>query len=491
MGRKDQIVNERLRKIKELKEKGINPYPYKFDKKNKITECLKLKLGTKVKTAGRLMAKRNIGKITFANLEDDSGRIQIVIQEKETPQRIIQFFKKYIDVGDFIGVEGKIFKTKTKEISILVNKLELLSKAILPLPEKWYGLQDKEERYRKRYLDLIMNPKVKKVFETRRKIIESMRKFLVEKGFVEVETPILQPIYGGTNAAPFKSHLNALNMTVYMRISNEMYLKRLIVGGYEKIFEFSPDFRNEGIDKTHNPEFTQMETMWAYADYRDNMKLCEEMIKFIVKKVHGKLKIKVGNTILNFNKWEKLSFSQALKKYAKIDFDKVKILKDAKKIAEKFNIDTSKIFSKDRIMGDIFEEVVEPKLIQPTFIYDFPKEEIVLAKEKRDNPIFVEAFEPYVKGVELGLSYSEQNNPEILKKHWQMAEELFKKGDIEAQRMDKGFLRALEHGMPPTSGLGIGIDRLTMLLSDKDSIRDVILFPFMKPEETKNKGKDK
>ena len=288
MGREEEIIKERERKLKELRENGVNPYPAKFEKKNLVDECLKAKLGTQVKTAGRVMTKRDIGKITFSDLSDFTGRIQLVLQDKETPDKVIELFNKFVDTGDIIGVEGKIFKTKTGQISILVSGLELLTKSLLPLPDKWHGLQDKEERYRKRYLDLVMNPEIRKVFDIRGKIYDSIREFMKSKEFVEVNTPILQPIYGGASARPFSSELNSLKMKVYLRISNELYLKRLIVGGYERIFEFSPDFRNEGIDKTHNPEFTQVETMWAYADYKDNMKFAEEMISFVVKKAHGK-----------------------------------------------------------------------------------------------------------------------------------------------------------------------------------------------------------
>ena len=283
MGREDEIIKEREKKIVELKKEKINPYAHKFDKKNSLEECLKFNTGVKVKTAGRVMTKRSLGKIAFSVLQDFTGKIQLVFQKGETSKKDFDFFTNYIDSGDIVGVEGNIFKTRTGEHSILVKHLTLLTKSILPLPDKWHGLQDKEERYRKRYLDLIMNPEIKKVFRIRRMVFDSIREFMKSKNFMEVETPILQPIYGGTSARPFETKLNALDMKVYMRISDEMYLKRLIVGGYERIFEFSPDFRNEGIDRTHNPEFTQVETMWAYADYKDNMKFAEEMIEHICK----------------------------------------------------------------------------------------------------------------------------------------------------------------------------------------------------------------
>ena len=355
MSREDQITGERLKKLGELKKKGINPYPSSSEKEHSIEQCLKSKIGTNVKTGGRVLSRRDIGKITFAELMDFTGKIQIVLQEKETPDKEIEFFSKYIDLGDIIGVEGKIFKTKTGQISILVKKLKLLTKALLPLPSQWHGLQDKEERYRKRYLDLIMNPAIKEVFDKRAKIVDSIREFMKSKDFVEVQTPILQPIYGGASARPFISELNALKMKVYMRISNELYLKRLIVGGYERIFEFSPDFRNEGIDRTHNPEFTQVETMWAYADYKDNMNFAEEMITFVVKKVLGKTKTTVGGKDIDFkNPWKKTTFLNAIKEKTGVDFVK-KNFEESKKAAIKLEVDVSKADTLGEIMIAVFE----------------------------------------------------------------------------------------------------------------------------------------
>jgi len=491
MTRQDQIINERLRKLKELKEQGIDPYPHKYEVKDKAIDLQekhkKLKKGsktsTKAKIAGRLMSFRDLGKIAFGVLQDGSGKIQITFQKGETPEKTIEFFKKYIDTGDFVGIEGPLMRTQRGELSVLANKVTLLSKSILPLPEKWHGLQDKEERYRKRYLDLIMNPQAKKVFEIRTKIMDSIREFMKLKGFIEVDTPILQPIYGGASARPFESKLNALDMKVYMRISNELYLKRLIVGGFDKIFEFSKDFRNEGIDRLHNPEFTQVETMWAYADYKENMKFCEEMISFVVKKVHGKTKIKYQGKEIDFKTpWKRIRFLDVIKKYTKVDFSKVDF-EEAKKIAKKLNVDISNCDSVGEVKISVFEGLVQDKLIQPTLVYDYVVEAAGLAKKSHNGDNFVASFEPIINGWEIGLSYSEQNDPEELKRYWKFAEEKFKKGDLEAQPMDEDFLDALKIGMPPTSGLGIGIDRLTMLLTDSVSIRDVIFFPFMKPEK--------
>ena len=484
MGREEEIIKERIRKLEELRSKKINPYPAKFDKKDSIGKALKSKIGTNIKTAGRIMKKREIGKIIFAELLDYSGKIQLVFQNEKIDKKDFEFFEKYIDIGDIVGIEGRVFKTKTGQHSLLVKKITLLTKSILPLPSKWHGLQDKEERYRKRYLDLIMNPEVKGVFEKRRKIFDEIREFMKSRKFIEVETPILQPVYGGASARPFESQLNALKMKVYLRISNELYLKRLISGGYEKIFEFSPDFRNEGIDRTHNPEFTQVETMWAYADYKDNMKFAEDMISFVVKKIHGKTKIKISENEIDFKvPWKRVKFFDALKKETGSDFSKINNINEAKKIAEKLNVDIKGCDTLGGIIICIFEEKVQPKLIQPTLVYDYPLEAAGLAKINEKNQNIVDSFEIIINGLELGLSYSEQNDPIALENYWKFAKEKFEKGDLEAQPMDKDFIDALKYGMPPTSGLGIGIDRLTMLLTSSSSIRDVILFPFMKPEK--------
>ncbi|MGB9707830.1 MAG: lysine--tRNA ligase [Candidatus Pacearchaeota archaeon] len=491
MAREDEIKKEREKKIEELKKLGIEPYKHRFEKKGKAIEIQrkydKLKPGEKTKdkvvVAGRILGIRVHGKINFAHLQDFTDKIQLCIEERESGKELCDFFKKYIDVGDIVGVEGTVFKTRRGEVTILAKKLELLTKAIMPLPEKWHGLQDKEERYRKRYVDLIMNPEVKEVFLKRGKIIEAMREFLKSHGFIEVETPILQPIYGGTNARPFETKLNALDIKLYLRISNELYLKRLLVGGYEKIFEFSPDFRNEGIDKTHNPEFLQMETMWTYANYKDNIRFCEEMIVSIAKKVLNTTKIDYQGTKIDLGKWQELSFLEALKKHTGEDFD-TENENHARKLALKLKVDVSDCNSWGEILNKVFEEKVEPHLIQPTIVYDFPADISGLAKAKADDPRFAERFEPYINGWEIGNSYSEENDPKKLEAYWKKAEEAFKKGKVEEQRLDLDFLKALQYGMPPASGLGIGVDRLTMLLTNSPGIRDVILFPFMKPEKS-------
>ncbi len=491
-GREQQIVDERIRKLNELKKAGINPYPHKFEKKDEISKILKLKLKSKVITAGRVMSQRDFGKIAFAKLRDESGEMQIVFQEGETPGKVMEFFKKYIDSGDFVGVEGEVIKTKTGEISILVKKLEILSKSILPLPSMWHGLQDKEERYRKRYLDLIMSLEVKEVFVKRAKIIDAIRDYLKEKGFLEVETPSLQPLYGGAEARPFETHLNALDINLFLSISPELYLKRLIVGGYEKVFTLAKNFRNEGIDKWHNPEFTMLEAYQAYADYNDMMELFEGMVEYAAKKINGTTKVKIGDQEIDFKApWKRLKMTEAIKQYVKIDVNKLNE-KDLKKIIDKDKIQV-KGHSWGYYVAAIFEHFCKDKIIQPTFIIDHPLETTPLCKIHRKDPEcrLIERFEPFCLGAEIGNAYSELNDP---LKQRELLEEQQKKlsgGNKEASPLDEEFLNALEHGMPPTGGLGMGIDRVVILLTGQDSIRDVLLFPFMKPTASEKMEENK
>jgi len=496
-------IEERRTKLAKLRKKD-DPYKRRFGKTHMIGEieekAKKLKPGAKlakakVAVAGRVRSIRKHGRLVFADLQDSSGKIQLFLEEKTLGPSKFGFFDGFLNTGDIIGAKGSVFRTKRGELSVWVEDFELLTKSLLPFPKEWFGLRDKELRYRKRHVDLILNPDVRKTFDTRSKIMQAIREFMAGKGFVEVETPILQPIYGGAAARPFESRLNALDMKVYMRISNELYLKRLIVGGYEKIFEFSRDFRNEGIDKLHNPEFTQVETMWAFADYNDNMKFCEEMVSFMARKVLGKTKLVYQGTVIELKPpWKRVRFIDAIKEHAKIDFEKLEKFEDAKKVAGKLGIDETKL-AKCETWGEVailvFEEMVQPKLIQPTIVYDYPAEAAGLAKIKKDDPRFAESFEPIINGWEMGLSYCEENDPERLRAYWQEAEKEFRRGDEEAQRFDEDFVEALEYGMPPTSGLGVGIDRLAMLLTDSLSIRDVILFPFMRPEAQEKKEEKK
>ena len=490
MGREEEIIKERMRKVSELREQNINPYPHKFDKEVSASELhekyAKLKkqetAKSKAKIAGRVMAVRNMGKIVFLKIQDSTGDIQVVLQESKTPSKIFNFVSKYIDAGDFIGVSGKVFRTKRGELSVLAEDLQLLSKSIKPLPEKFHGLQDKEERYRKRYLDLVMNPDVKEVFIKRQKVIDAIREFLKKRDYLEVQTPILQPVYGGGSAKPFESKLNALDMKVYMRIANEMYLKRLISGGFEKIFEFSIDFRNEGIDRSHNPEFMLLEAMTAYDDYKDGMELVENITEHAVKTVIGKTKIEYQGKQIDFKKpWKKISVREAIKEYAKIDIEKTDDNK-LKKILLENKINLKGKFNRGYAIMVLIEEFCEKHFVQPTILYDYPIETSPLAKPKRGDLRYAERFEQYYNCFEGGNNYSELNDPQILTENWKKQETALKKGDEEAQRMDEDFINMLEVGMPPTCGIGIGIDRLVMLLTNSPSIRDVILFPFMKPE---------
>lgn len=485
-------IEERRAKLAELRKRKIDPYARRYEKTHLISEIAekakKLKNGVKlpkfkVAVAGRIRAIRKHGKLIFADLQDASGKIQLFVEAGGLGQGKFDSFDTLLNTGDIIGAKGFVLRTQRGELSVYVDDFKLLTKSLLPLPKEWFGLKDKELRYRKRYVDLILNPDVRKAFDTRSGIVQAMRDFLAEKGFIEVETPILQPIYGGAAARPFGSKLHALDMNVYMRISNELYLKRLIVGGYEKIFEFSRDFRNEGIDRLHNPEFTQMETMWAYADYEDNMRFCEEIISYIAKKVLGKTKLVYQGSVIELKPpWKRIRLIDAVKEHAKLNFDRIRTFEEAKHAAEKHGVDVSKCGNWGEVVIAVFENLVQPKLIQPTIVYDYPVEAAGLAKIKKDDPRFAESFEPIINGWEMGLSYCEENDPERLKAYWQAAEKDFKRGNEEAQRFDSDFLEALEYGMPPTSGIGIGIDRLSILLTDSLSIRDVILFPFMRPE---------
>ena len=488
MDPEQELIKQRKDKLKWLESQGVSGYAYRFDVKHYAKDILdkykKLKKEEKTKAkvsiAGRIMSLRMMGKASFGNVKDSSGEIQFYIRKDDVKNDYSVF--KRVDIGDIIGIEGTVFRTKMGEISVHVKKFELLTKSLRPLPSSWYGLKNVETRYRQRYLDLIMNPEVQDIFAKRHQIISLIREYFVKNGYSEVETPILQPIYGGTNAKPFKAKLHALDMDVYMRIANELYLKRLIVGGYDKIFEFSQDFRNEGVDKTHNPEFLLMETMWAYADYNDNMDLTEELVEFVTKKVLGTTKFKYQGVSIDVKRpWKRITMLDALKKYAKLNVEKLSDEK-LKGLLRKYKINLLGGFSRGVAYQSLFEELVEEKLIQPTFVYDFPHETCVLAKQKKEDPRFAERFEPYINGWEMANSYSEENRPDILRKEWEKEEKRLVKGDEEAQRMDKDFLNALEIGMPPTSGLGLGVDRLIMLLTDSASIRDVILFPFMRPE---------
>lgn len=486
----EDLIRERREKRDELRKKGINPYAHRYEPTHKAAELQQKyahlkseeKTGDQVSIAGRIISLRRMGKVAFAHLLDATGKIQIYIREDDVG-------KDYevlglTDMGDIIGVEGIIFKTKTGEVTVNVQKYTFLTKALRPLPDKWHGLQDTELRYRLRYVDLIVNPHVKEVFVIRSKIISTMRDIFERHGFLEVETPILQPIYGGTHAKPFTTYHNELKRTMYLRISNELYLKKLIVGGFDRVYEFSKDFRNEGIDTRHNPEFLAVETMAAYWDYRDSLKMVEEIISETAKKVIGTTKITYQNQVIDLTPpWTQITMVEAVKKYAGIDFKKVKDAKEARKLAQKAGVKADPLMTRGTILTSVYEELVEPKLIQPTFVMDYPVEVSPLAKKKEADSDFTERFELVIGGREYANVYSELNDSAVLKENWEHQKKLKEEGYEEAQPVDDDFIRALEYGMPPTSGLGIGVDRLIMLLTDSPSIRDVIFFPILKQEE--------
>lgn len=482
MGREEQIIKEREKKLNELRGQGINPYPDKFDKKQICLECSKLKIGTKVKTAGRLMTKRDLGRIIFCTLKDESGQIQLVFQEGKTPEKQKKFFKRYSDIGDFIGVQGEIIKTRTGEISILVQKMQLLSKSVLPLPEKWKGIQNDEERYRKRYLDILMNDEVKKMFIKKSKFWNTIRKFLLDKGFLEVETPVLENSAGGASATPFVTHHNALNLDVFLRISmGELWQKKLMVAGYEKTFEIGRQFRNEGMDMEHLQDYTQMEFYWAYANYRKGMKLVEEMYKKVAKEVFGTLKFESHGYKFDLGKkWEEYDFEKVIKKYTKLDIYKANEQDICKKLKE-LKIDYDPAVDKWRLV-DLLWKYCRKKLSGPGFLVGQPVEISPLAKRNPEDPRKVEQFQVIIAGTELGNGYSELNDSFDQQERFKRQAELKKAGDSEAQEHDKGFVEALKYGMPPTCGFGVS-ERLFSYLMGKP-IRECVIFPLMKPEES-------
>lgn len=482
-----ELLKVRREKLDEIRAKGIDPFPYSFSKDQTAASVLKDfdKLGegeaskNKVTIAGRIMTKRGHGKASFAHLQDETGRIQIYAKQDVIGQDKYEIYRK-LDMGDIIGVTGHVFRTKTKEITVRVEDFQILCKSLHPLPEKWHGLTDKELRYRERYVDLMVNPDVKEVFVKRSKIISLIRKSLEEKGFLEVDTPILNVLQGGAAAKPFESYHDALDMPLFMRIAPELYLKRLVVGGFEKVFEIGRVFRNEGISYKHNPEFTIIEIYQAYADYNDIMTLTENLIVEACKAINGSTRIEFkGEKIDLKTPWKRISLEDALKKEG-IDI-KGRSEKDIRQIARSKGIEGYEEIGIGKIINVLYDKFVEAKLRQPTFIIDHPIETSPLAKKHRKKKGQVERFELIIAGMELANAFSELTDPIDQRDRFNKQAELKAAGDQEAESMDEDFLRALEYGLPPTGGLGIGIDRLVMLLTDQPSIRDVILFPHMRP----------
>lgn len=521
MAEENQIVNEseeeqseqdinilkkiRMDKLDELKAAGKNPFEItSFDVTihcgeakaryeqteaevkaavGEDAEALKAALEEKrenVRIAGRIMSRRDMGKANFIDVRDSSDRIQVYVRTNDVGEEQFADFKKW-DIGDLVGVEGFVFRTRRGEISVHAQKITLLSKSLLPLPEKWHGLKDQDTRYRQRYVDLIVNPDVADTFKKRSKIIASIRRYLDGKGFMEVETPMLVSNAGGASARPFETHYNALDEDVKLRISLELYLKRLIVGGLERVYEIGRVFRNEGVDTRHNPEFTLMELYQAYTDYNGMMDLTEDMFRYLANEVCGGTVIPYGEHMLDLGKpFERMTMIEAVKRYANVDFSEVKDTAEAKRLAAERHIEYEERHSRGDILNLFFEEYVEEHLIQPTFIMDHPVEISPLTKRKPENPDYVERFELFINGWEMCNAYSELNDPVDQRERFIAQEELLKNGDEEANRIDEDFLRALEIGMPPTGGIGYGIDRLVMLLTNSPAIRDVLLFPTMK-----------
>lgn len=478
----------KLQKLQRIINLGINPYAYKFEAsasiaeiKERFKDAIHEKSKESIKVAGRLYAIRTHGKAIFADMRDSTEKIQIYLREDEIGKERFKFFKELIDTADIIGVEGKVFRTKVGELTIWVTNFVLLAKSLNILPEKFHGLQNTERRYRQRYLDLIVNVDVRNIFIKRSRAIHFIRNFLIERGFLEVETPILQPIYGGANARPFETFHNFLKQKLYLRIAPELYLKRLVVGGFEKVFEIAKNFRNESIDSLHNPEFTMIEIYEAYKDYKDMMNLTEELIASTIKEVCGSYKIKFAEYELNFKpKWPRITMEQAVKKYAKLDvlsssLEELKELAQHKGIVEAQSANNQREF-----LALFFEHLVEKHLIQPIFITNFPVEVSPLAKPHRKEEGFAERFELFVNSWEIANGFSELNDPLDQKKRFEEQERKRRLGYLEAQRIDYDYINALGYGLPPTGGVGIGIDRLAMLISNKQSIKEAILFPQMK-----------
>ena len=488
MNIKDELRKIRLKKLEAIKKAGFLAYPEKTKRTHKISEILEdfsnlARLKKEIILVGRIKSLREHGGSTFLHIEDGTGKIQAYFKRDRIGERGYQFFLDNFDIGDFIEVRGILFKTKKGEMTLEVADFKMLAKSLLPLPEKWHGLKDIEERFRKRYLDLIFNPEVKKKFELRSRIIKEIREFLEKEGFLEVETPILQPIYGGAKARPFKTYLNALDMDLYLRISPELYLKRLLIGGFEKVYEIGRVFRNEGIDRVHNPDFTMLEFYWAYADYKDLMRLTERMFETLLKKVFGKLEIEYEGKKINFKTpWPRIEFDQLLRKYTKINIQEIN-LEALKKEAQKLKIEFEKAADKAEIADEIYKKFCRPKIWQPTFIIHHPLGTFPLAKPLEENPAKLASFQLVAGGCwELVLGFSELNDPIMQRKRFEEQEKFFKAGLEEAQRMDEDFLETLEYGMPPAAGFGLGIDRLVALLTNSHSLREVILFPTMRPK---------
>ena len=489
MDKKSQLIQLRKEKINNLKEKGVNLYPNDFTPSHSIKILKKIiqekpdtlgEKGEQFSMAGRMMAINKMGKSSFVRFKDGSDQLQAYLQKNRLGDEIYSLFKK-LDIGDFIGVKGPLFQTRTGEWTLLAQEFRLISKAVRPLPEKFHGLKDPEKRYRQRYLDLIMNEDSRQIFIKRSKIVSAMRRFFEEKGFMEVETPMMQPLPGGAEATPFKTWHNALGMELFLRIAPELYLKRLVVGGFEKVFEINRNFRNEGVSSRHNPEFTMVEFYQAYANYETLMDLTEEMFESIAKLISGSTAIEYQGETIDFKRgWQRISMIDSLIQIGGIDSSMLYDIQSLLKVAKENKIQITKKDRHGKVLTKLFDCLVEPKLIQPTFITGYPVEVSPLSRKSDGNPELTDRFELFIAGKEIANGFSEINDPEDQNNRFLMQVRQRDEGNSEAHIMDSDYVEALEYGMPPTAGEGIGIDRLVMLLTDSPSIREVILFPHMK-----------
>jgi lysyl-tRNA synthetase class 2 len=484
--RGEDILQQRLAKLERIRQRGIDPYPARYCRTHTAEQAIALfesdpdNDNLMVSAAGRIIAKRGMGKVTFLHIKDGSGKIQAFLKKDLLGEDKYDFFKDF-DIGDFIGIDGRLFKTQTGEITVEAREITMLTKSLQPLPEKWHGLTDVEKRYRQRYLDLISNDDIRAIFKTRSQVIKAMRRLLDERGFIEVSTPILNPTAGGASAKPFTTHHNTLDRQLYLRIATELHLKRLIIGGIDKVYEIGPIFRNEGISTKHNPEFTSMESYEAYADYNDVMTGVEDMISAIATEVIGTTKSNFKDEVIDFKSpWKHIELRQAIIEYGGIDFEDYPDTESLRDKMITMNVEVDKRMGRGSLIDKLLSTFVEPKLIQPTFLVDYPLEMSPLAKKKQDNPRLVERFEAFAGGIEIANAFTELNDPQDQRDRFAEQFKLRQAGDEEAEMPDEEFLTALEYGMPPTGGLGVGIDRLVMLLTGQQSIREVILFPQLK-----------
>lgn len=484
---REPLIAERWKKIEELEKSGVKPFGGKYDKKNMIGDILKHspEENLKFKTAGRLMSLRGKGKVYFAHIEDQSGKIQIYIKKDELGEEAFDKIVKMLNVGDIIGVEGELFITHTEELTLRVSKIELLTKNVRSLPEKYHGLTDVEIRYRKRYLDLIMNKEVRDTFIKRTKIIKIIKRYLDDRGFLEVETPMMHPIVGGAAARPFVTHHNTLDIDLYMRIAPELYLKKLIVGGFDKVYDLNKCFRNEGMSTRHNPEFTTIELYQAYADFNDMMDLTENLITTVAKEIQGTTDITFDGVDLKLENFARVHMVDLIKDVTGVDFWQQMTFEEAKKLAKEHHVEVPEhMNSVGHIINQFFEEKCEERVVQPTFVYGHPVEISPLAKRNADDPRFTDRFELFINKREYANAFSELNDPADQRGRFEaQVEEALRGNDEATPVIDEDFVESLEYGLPPTGGLGIGIDRLVMLITGAPSIRDVILFPQMKPRD--------